>query len=468
MPDEAIGQQDPKSIPGYAWYVDDIRQMQSDALLLLKFISGRSDRTVAPKDWKDLRSSGRARTGEEDPNNRHDGFLVEISQILSMTAEDVAKKPEYCGFLFGAIDYLACLAKPATIETIKLTRAYIGADPLQPLPTGKLGSRVTQNAKVLRRSMLATGLVCGIFLLLAVMLMSHVVSGQKTIQALKQEREEQARLVDQMNVLSQVSHNLGPRSPQPNPGRTASHQPTDSGVEYSGSSERPAPSQPEAGAMSADCRVLVDAGLGNLRVTPDLCFRYEDLNLRMGLTYLELAVWNGASDSFYKLFPIPGWVRPTIELPPPDNSKSEQSKLTRDRWETTELRTEQMLLGLSAYGIPVLLGVLGATAYVFRDFTAKLDANTIEPRDAYKSILRLTLGMMLGGLIAIVFEDTGAGFHGMKLSLWALAFLVGYAVPIVFGALDWIVETASGALRKKGDPPDAPRPALGEARGTPG
>lgn len=404
-------------------YLKEIEQTQDDALLLVKYIAGRYDRTVAPTSEQDkVKKVGVADATVTGPR---DVFLHELSAVLAMTPEELADHPEDCGFLFGAIDYLSCLAKPATVDTIRLTRAYTE-------PRWWLSSSLSPNEKVSRRTarklkgvMFATGLVSLAILVISVLMMAHVVAGQRTVLGLNQLRDEYKAVSKQIETVGQA---LVARQQQ-NGALAKSVDPCSPGT--NGGS---------AGAESA--------------ATLQLCQQRDDIVIRMNLAYLQLGSWNTVTDRIYaSIFP---WLHQDITLPekcdPGAVCASEQyGRVTKSQWENTELRTSAMVLSLSNYGIPLLLGFLGATAYVFRELNAKIGKFSLEPRDTVQSVVRLVLGIILGGLVGLVFDGEGPTISGFKISFWATAFLVGYSVQIVFEALDRLIQWLSQMLASKAD-----------------
>ena len=57
--------------------------------------------------------------------------------------------------------------------------------------------------------------------------------------------------------------------------------------------------------------------------------------------------------------------------------------------------------------------------------------------------------MLLGGLVGLFFQPEGVELSGIRLSIAALAFLVGYSVQVVFEAMDSLITFALGVLRAK-------------------
>ena len=107
------------------------------------------------------------------------------------------------------------------------------------------------------------------------------------------------------------------------------------------------------------------------------------------------------------------------------------------------------MAGLTGFVLPMLLGLLGAFTYVYRDLDRRVQTATLVPGDSLHGTLRMLLGTILGGLLGVVWT-TGQPIQleGVALSLTALAFFVGYSVEVVFQTLDTIISKVAGAIGK--------------------
>jgi hypothetical protein len=166
----------------------------------------------------------------------------------------------------------------------------------------------------------------------------------------------------------------------------------------------------------------------------------------MAIAQRALAEWNDATAAWLRNSPA-RWMVPSglsYDAPPRERE-----------WRATELRTAGMLTALTVYIIPAILGLLGACAYVLRQFNAKIEASSLDTSDKLQGLVRVFLGLVVGGLVGIVFLPSGTEMQGVRLSIAALAFLAGYAVQVVFELLDWFVERGSRAMRERLPPPMA-------------
>jgi VanZ family protein len=94
---------------------------------------------------------------------------------------------------------------------------------------------------------------------------------------------------------------------------------------------------------------------------------------------------------------------------------------------------------------PIILGFLGACAYILRSILQRLANQTFVFRDGASYALRAILGMILGFIIPHLIGASSQ--FGFLLDV-ALPFLAGYAVEPMFAALDTIVTTLSEAVSR--------------------
>ena len=131
---------------------------------------------------------------------------------------------------------------------------------------------------------------------------------------------------------------------------------------------------------------------------------------------------------------------------PQDSQNHPQSAPPELEREASELHASANMAVLTGFVMPMLLGLLGAFTYVYRHIDGKIRAATLSSGDGVHAMLRILLGMMLGGLLGVVWTNgQPIEVKGVTLSLAALAFFVGYGVEVVFQMLDRIIaRTASG------------------------
>ncbi|MFM8332119.1 MAG: hypothetical protein ACKN9T_10560 [Candidatus Methylumidiphilus sp.] len=105
---------------------------------------------------------------------------------------------------------------------------------------------------------------------------------------------------------------------------------------------------------------------------------------------------------------------------------------------------------LSRYILPLVLGMIGATAYVVRRTLNQLETNSYLPATHGKLLMRLCLGALLGAISGIFLSDDSAVLQSFNLSLIMIALLMGYSVEVAFGLFDSVIDRMrdwAGSLR---------------------
>lgn len=101
------------------------------------------------------------------------------------------------------------------------------------------------------------------------------------------------------------------------------------------------------------------------------------------------------------------------------------------------LQSSNLLLdALQRYLLPLLYGLLGTCVYVLRTLSSEISARTYSEASNIGFRIRLYLGTLGGMVFAwFVIPDQSDGLF-KSLSPFALAFLAGYSVEILFAAMD--------------------------------
>ena len=86
--------------------------------------------------------------------------------------------------------------------------------------------------------------------------------------------------------------------------------------------------------------------------------------------------------------------------------------------------------------LPVLLGTIGAIAYVLRSASDQIRATTFSSSTPIRNWVRIMLGALMGVIIGLF---NGASFD-ISLPPLAMAFLAGYGVEAVFSVFDGLIE----------------------------
>ena len=108
----------------------------------------------------------------------------------------------------------------------------------------------------------------------------------------------------------------------------------------------------------------------------------------------------------------------------------------------------QSLLGiLSQYVLPLILGLLGAVAYIVRRALFNLAYHSYTPSFEGQFVMRLSLGGLLGVIAGIMFSLDEAELQTYSLSLVVVAFLMGYSVEFAFSLFDRLIERGRTMLK---------------------
>jgi hypothetical protein len=90
--------------------------------------------------------------------------------------------------------------------------------------------------------------------------------------------------------------------------------------------------------------------------------------------------------------------------------------------------------------LPMLLGLLGAYSVVLRNMSQDIRARSFEEHSFLHHVVRLSLGALAGIAAGWLLRPEQIGLSNSAPS-WALAFVAGYAIELVFAFLDRIVGT---------------------------
>lgn len=332
---------------------------------------------------------------------------VHIS-LLTMPPERIAGDALSLQRLYSSLDTLSAMAAPASVVSIALTAAFIGRDE-QDIPPF-----VRMRARRLRHWALSTAALGMVLFVATVMLLIHVDRGRRSLQQTEQVRADRASVLGTFAVMR---GNPETACPESLPGANG-----------------PAPVDPETREQT-------------------LCGKLRDLARRSRIIRYELRQWNDASDLASYVSPF-RWLEPSPPLP---------DGLSREQWQSTELRTSALMAGITGFVLPTLLGLLGllgSFAYVFRKLDQQVRTSTLRVSEGFHGILRMLLGGVLGGLLGVLWTNgQPVQLEGVTMSLSALAFFVGFAVEIVFRTLDAIITGVAGRMRRPNGPNGGDRPS---------
>lgn len=312
--------------------------------------------------------------------------------LLTESAQSIADNADRLSRLYATVAQLTALAAPATVRSIRLTAALLGTRESGFIP------RETVALAQRQRLWLTLSAVLGLVVFIAaIVLMIHVDRGRGAEQQLETLRTQyQSALIDVTSLRAPLQQDaLGLAS---------------------------CATGPASDAAQAACGRLQSV-ISRIAIVHDELARWNDLTQRLG--YVSPLNWLGA-----KLSGTPSDVPAAV-------------------WDATELRTSMMMAGLSGFILPMLLGLLGACAYVYRAFDDAVQRSTLVVSEGLHGVLRILLGAILGGLLGLIWT-TGQDVRveGVNLSLGALAFLVGFNVEMVFQILTRVVQNAAARLNR--------------------
>lgn len=102
--------------------------------------------------------------------------------------------------------------------------------------------------------------------------------------------------------------------------------------------------------------------------------------------------------------------------------------------------SRSLLSILSQYVLPLILGLLGAIAYLVRRSLFNLAYNSYAPSFGGQFIMRVCLGGLLGVIGGIMLSLDQAELETYSLSTVVVAFLMGYSVEFAFTLFDRLIE----------------------------
>lgn len=107
-----------------------------------------------------------------------------------------------------------------------------------------------------------------------------------------------------------------------------------------------------------------------------------------------------------------------------------------------EISSEFVLSALSIFVLPLLYGYLGAAAFVLRSLFKEIKDLTFSSDSTIRFRLRIALGALAGVAIGWFFKPEEI-MEVQVISNYALAFLVGYNVEVLFSLMDNMVKSIS-------------------------
>ena len=107
-------------------------------------------------------------------------------------------------------------------------------------------------------------------------------------------------------------------------------------------------------------------------------------------------------------------------------------------------QAESQLRLLNNYILPAIYGVLGTIAFILRQISIRLQAQSLRLSTIMNYLVRLPLGALSGIAIGLLLRPEEGAEGLAALQPLALAFVAGYSVELVFTAMDRLVMAFTG------------------------
>jgi hypothetical protein len=377
-----------------AEHLQQIRKLQGDLQLLMKHMANLPDKVGSPS-WASTAA----------PASNGDG-LEGAAGLLVLQPEQIARDSRLLSRLYAAVGELTRLVAPADVSSIRLTHAFVrGGDNVEG------PAYIAREAHRLRRWTWTSAAFGLAVFVVTMLLLIHVDRGRRIVQELKELRLEQGAAENDLSVARTAS--AGTVTANDLFGCTA----TDHDVAL--------PSNPILGQSTQQQFIL--------------CQRLQNIQYRMLIVYYQLRMWNLTSDRLSSVSPL-SWVTPRPALP---------ANLPEEKWESSDLRTAVLMTALTGVTLPMLLGLLGACVYVYREIDNSIQTFTLAAREGLHGTLRMLLGAILGGLLGAIWTNGQVvDLGGVSLSLGGVALFVGFSVEVVFRFTDTIVQAVAERIGK--------------------
>ena len=134
-----------------------------------------------------------------------------------------------------------------------------------------------------------------------------------------------------------------------------------------------------------------------------------------------------------------------------DNSSPLMSCIVLEREYASSIYTV-----LSRYILPLLLGFIGATAYITRNTLFHLYTNSYVPPHTGMLTMRLCLGGLLGAISGIFISAGAKEAEGFNISLTLMALIMGYSVDVAFNLFDSAIDRLKAWSKGLRDPGNNP------------
>jgi hypothetical protein len=111
-----------------------------------------------------------------------------------------------------------------------------------------------------------------------------------------------------------------------------------------------------------------------------------------------------------------------------------------------EQASRSVLQMFNYYLLPLILGLLGAVAFIVRRLLSSLASTSYTLNSGRRYAMRLALGALLGVISGIFLAPEQTRLQPFNLPLVVLAFLMGYSVEFAFSIFDALIERGRKAV----------------------
>ncbi len=131
-----------------------------------------------------------------------------------------------------------------------------------------------------------------------------------------------------------------------------------------------------------------------------------------------------------------------------NSKKAENPSVEKQHYQriAVEQAARSVLQMLNYYLLPLVLGLLGAVAFIVRRLLSSLASTSYTLNSGRRYAMRLALGALLGVISGIFLAPEQTQLQPFNLPLVVFAFLMGYSVEFAFSVFDALIERGRQAF----------------------
>ncbi|HAI75599.1 MAG TPA: hypothetical protein DCM08_05075 [Microscillaceae bacterium] len=147
----------------------------------------------------------------------------------------------------------------------------------------------------------------------------------------------------------------------------------------------------------------------------------------------------------------------TVSIPKPSNTNISALNLSNQTYRKelqnygrVQLQVAQQIVNiLQLYVLPLLYGMLGAYVFILRVLSKDVKQQTYSQDSEINYRLRISLGILAGLAVGLLFAPSETkSLSSLNLSPLSLAFVAGYAIEVLFTAIDQFITAISKGPRE--------------------